>query len=328
MQKWKKTITFALTISATPLNNAYQGGTFFIDMTTYTKLPISIGEQISILKQRGLSFENESDAFIRLKNISYFRLASYWIPMEQDKKTHCFKPEATFGDVLTLYNFDKELRDLLFAVIQTIEIGFRSRIIQMVSSRYGAFWFADKTLFSDYIIFEKCFSSLQSEITRSKEEFLSEHFRKYDTPPYPPAWKTLEVSSFGTLSKLYCNIVDIDLKKQIARDLGLPQHLYLESWMKSLSVLRNCIAHHARIWNRKFPWKPKMPYGLSNKWIEKTVSGERLYAQLCCMAYLLNVILPDNMFRIKLKSLIARYPLVDIRAMGFPDRWMAEPLWR
>lgn len=83
-----------------------------------------------------------------------------------------------------------------------------------------------------------------------KRRFLIEHYAKYDTPPYPPAWKTLEVSSFGTLSKLYCNLSDNNLKKQIARELGLPQHLYLESWIKSLSVLRNCIAHHARIWNR------------------------------------------------------------------------------
>ena len=80
----------------------------------------------------------------------------------------------------------------------------------------------------------------------SKEDFLIEHFAKYDNPSYPPAWKTLEVSSFGTLSKLYCNLADNNLKKQIAREFGLPQHLYLESWIKSLSVLRNCIAHHAR----------------------------------------------------------------------------------
>ncbi|WP_353955686.1 hypothetical protein [uncultured Odoribacter sp.] len=35
------------------------------------------------------------------------------------------------------------------------------------------------------------------------------------------------------LSKLYCNLSDNNLKKQIARELGLPQHLYLESWIKN-----------------------------------------------------------------------------------------------
>lgn len=281
-----------------------------------------------MLKQRGLCFEDEAEASIRLRNISYFRLASYWKPMEQDKVRHIFKTDATFERALTLYDFDKELRNLLFAAIQAIEIGLRSRVIQTVSSRYGAFWFADETLFTDHAIFCNCLTSLQNEIARSKEDFLTEHFDKYDQPPYPPAWKALEVSSFGTLSKLYCNIADNDVKKQIARDLGLPQHLYLESWVKCLSVLRNCIAHHARIWNRKFPWKPQLPRRLRHSWIDKPTPRERLYAQLCCIAYLLDTIQPYNPFKPRLKSLIVQYSTVDTRAMGFPDSWQEEQLWK
>lgn len=297
-------------------------------MATYTKHPISISEQISTLKQRGLLFEDEAKAFTRLKNISYFRLASYWKPMEQDKVRHVFKPDSTFERALSLYDFDKELRNLLFAAIQSIEIGLRSRVIQTVSARYGAFWFADETLFANNEIFCNCLNNLRNEISRSKEEFLTEHFGKYDDPPYPPAWKTLEVSSFGTLSKLFCNISDNNVKKQIARDLGLPQHVYLESWIKSLSVLRNSIAHHARIWNRKFAWKPQLPHSLCNSWINKPVSQERLYAQLCCIAYLLNAMQQSKSFGQMLKSLLSAYPMVDTRAMGFPPAWQEEPLWK
>jgi hypothetical protein len=36
-----------------------------------------------------------------------------------------------------------------------------------------------------------------------------EHFKKYDSPSMPPVWKTLEVASFGTLSKLFCNMMDV-----------------------------------------------------------------------------------------------------------------------
>lgn len=166
--------------------------------------------------------------------------------MESDKVNHVFKPKSKFENVVTLYNFDKELRTLIFSAIQSIEIALRTKVIQIVSSNCGAFWFADKSLFSNTTIFSKCLSNIEEELKRSKEDFLIEHFAKYDNPSYPPAWKTLEVSSFGTLSKLYCNLADNNLKKQIAREFGLPQHLYLESWIKSLSVLRNCIAHHAR----------------------------------------------------------------------------------
>lgn len=296
---------------------------------TYNKQPISIADQISILKSRGLMFDNEQEAVEYLKIISYFRLASYWKPMENDKLKHIFKPNSKFENVVTLYNFDKELRTLIFSAIQSIEIALRTKIIQIVSSNYGAFWFTEKSLFTNTTIFSKCLLNIEEELKRSKEDFLIEHFAKYDNPPYPPAWKTLEVSSFGTLSKLYCNLADNNLKKQIARELGLPQHLYLESWIKSLSVLRNCIAHHARIWNRKYPWKPQIPPKLQSPWIQNsTISHEKLYAQLCCIGYLLNAIHPNNNFRQQLKTLLSKYSIVDISAMGFPKLWYNEALWK
>lgn len=298
-------------------------------MTTYNKQPISIADQISILKSRGLMFDNEQEAVEYLKIISYFRLASYWKPMESDKLKHIFKSNSKFENVVILYNFDKELRTLIFSAIQSIEIALRTKIIQIVSSNYGAFWFTEKSLFTNTTIFSKCLLNIEEELKRSKEDFLIEHFAKYDNPPYPPAWKTLEVSSFGTLSKLYCNLADNNLKKQIARELGLPQHLYLESWIKSLSVLRNCIAHHARIWNRKYPWKPQIPQKLQSPWIQNsTISHEKLYAQLCCIGYLLNAIHPNNNFKQKLKILLSKYSIVDISAMGFPKLWYNEALWK
>lgn len=249
--------------------------------------------------------------------------------MESDKVNHVFKPKSKFENVVALYNFDKELRTLIFSAIQSVEIALRTKVIQIVSSNCGAFWFADESLFSNTTIFSKYLSNIEEELKRSKEDFLIEHFAKYDNPPYPPAWKTLEVSSFGTLSKLYCNLADNNLKKQIAREFGLPQHLYLESWIKSLSVLRNCIAHHARIWNRKYPWKPQLPKKLQNPWIQdKAISQEKLYAQLCCMAYLLDAICPDNGFKKNLKVLLSEYSIVDAAAMGFPKLWYNEPLWK
>lgn len=320
---------FAATISATPLDEAYQGGTyFFVPMSTYTKQPLRVDEQIEMLKRRGLHFDDESAAIEKLKVISYFRLANYWKPMESDKQRHVFKADSKFADVVALYDFDKELRSLIFSAVQSIEIALRTKVVQIVSSEHGPFWFAEEALFSHSSIFSLCLARIKSELERSKEDFLLEHFVRYDEPPYPPAWKTLEVTSLGTLSKLYCNLSDNHLKKRIAKELGLPQHLYLESWIKSLSVLRNCVAHHARIWNRKYPWKPQLPRKLPHSWIEgKGVLQEKLYAQLCCIAYLMDAIQPDNTFKLRLKELLADHPIVDVAAMGFTKGWHDEALW-
>ena len=62
-------------------------GVLYIYVMRYSKQPISITEQIDILKRRGLVFDNEQEAISVLENISYFRLAGYWRTMEQDSYT-------------------------------------------------------------------------------------------------------------------------------------------------------------------------------------------------------------------------------------------------
>lgn len=60
----------------------------------YNKQPISISDQIDILKRRGLMFNEEQEAKNILENVSYFRLAGYWRTMEQDGSRHirqCFE---------------------------------------------------------------------------------------------------------------------------------------------------------------------------------------------------------------------------------------------
>jgi abortive infection bacteriophage resistance protein len=42
--------------------------------------------------------------------------------MESDKVNYVFKPKNKFENVVTLYNFDKELRTHIFSAIQSIEI--------------------------------------------------------------------------------------------------------------------------------------------------------------------------------------------------------------
>ncbi|MBQ8501687.1 MAG: Abi family protein [Bacteroides sp.] len=295
----------------------------------YLKRPITYIQQIERLKEHGLLIQNEEQALKQLQIISYFRLANYWRPMEQDKNTHQFKPNSYFENALNLYYFDKKLRALIFTAIQSIEIALRTQMIHHVSMKYGAFWFMDETLCVNKKMFEENLTRIQQEVKRSKEEFIQEHFVKYKTPVLPPVWKTLEVVSLGTLSKLYCNLADNGIKKQIAREFKLPQHLYLESWFKCAAVLRNCVAHHARIWNRRFPLKPQLPHKLSGSWINTSHTEDtKFYVQLCYLAYLQDCIHPDNTFKKDFFELLHSYPNVDTKAMGFPENWQSESLWK
>lgn len=295
----------------------------------YTKQPLSISDQTAMLKARGLIFADEQKAQQMLATVSYFRLAAFLRPMEADKTTHQYKPNATFEKAVALYEFDAELREHLFRGISKIEITLRTKMIHHFSLKHGAFWFLNMQLCNNEHLFLENLIAIDREISRSKEDFIKEHILKYDKPAFPPAWKTMELLSLGTLAKLYFNTSDTKLKKTIAREFGHPNHLALESWMTSITALRNHCAHHARVWNRNYPVTPELPRRLQNPWLNNTnVTFNKLYPQLCCIAYWLRSIDPQSTFVADLKTLLVKYPTVDIAAMGFPKGWQQEPLWQ
>ena len=249
--------------------------------------------------------------------------------MEENSRIHRFRNGSRFSSVLTLYNFDSELRSLVFNALQHVEIASRTKINQHFAMTYGSFWFMDSSLASNEYRYNKNLESLRTELSRCRDEFILEHFRKYDSPEFPPSWKTLEVASFGTLSKLYNNMNDFNLMKRVARDFDMPQHEYLRSWLESLTIVRNYCAHHTRLWNAHFAVRPKITSRMRQRWIRNlNFPIDRLYPQLCCIAYWLNSINPQNTFVQDFRSLLSRYPMVQPSMMGFPRGWENEPLWQ
>lgn len=295
----------------------------------YTKQAISLAEQIEILRMRGLIIDDETECLKVLKNVSYFRMAGYWRPLEKDKKLHTFKPDSHFHNVVLLYQFDTELKALIFTAIQQIEIAVRTKMIQNIAIKHGAFWFMESSLAKDQVTYTICMSNLRKELKRAYDEFIKEHFQKYDEPEYPPAWKTLEVASIGTLSKLFQNLSDNKIKKRIAHDFNIPTADCLESWLQSLTIVRNACAHHGRLWNAHIPITPQIACKMRGDWIaHHDFPQTRIYSFICSIAYWMNAIDDQNTFSGDLKALLAKYPLADTHAMGFHQDWQEEDLWK
>src|SRR5690554_1309996 len=302
----------------------------------FNKEALTIEEQVELLIKRGLKIKNQSLAKKYLANISYYRLGEYWHVMQSDKITHIFKPNSKFADVIALYNFDAELRLLLFDVIEKIEISLRTKLIYHLSHEIDPWWFQNFELFTDSRELVKTLSNLQQELERSKDVTIKSHFKKYKNDKrFPPSWKSLEQTSFGALSKLYGNLKPtVRSKDTIAIELGAVNHTYLPSWLQSISQIRNYCAHHSRLWNRNLPGTVKLLSNPPNPWIKEIVNVPKqhefihLYVHMCIMKYLLNVIQPGNNFTSRLKNLLLRYPNVDPNALGIKPNWEQEPLWK
>ena len=295
----------------------------------YTNPPLDAYTLLANLKDKGLAIEDEEKAIAFLGHVSYFRFAAYLRPFKMNDDAERYKQTATFEKAVALYDFDAKLRMLLFSTIQQIEISLRSKIINQFSLAHGAFWFSDSELAIDKHKFTENLSTLDRELQRSKDDFIKEHFAKYGKEDFPPAWKLIDLTSFGCLTKLFFNFTDESVKKKIARSYGVPQQEILESWMKAINALRNCCAHHGRVWNRTMPVMPKMPSRLRQPWIaNKPLIANKLYSVLCCLIYWANAIDPQNGLNQKFKCMLNEYPMVDVAAMGFPESWLEEAIWQ
>lgn len=312
----------------------------------YRKIPLSIKTQIAKLEKRGLILDDKNLAEDYLSNISYYRLRAYTYPF-QDNTTieadHRFlRKDIHFKDIIDLYCFDRRVRSLVFNAIEKIEVALRSKIVQLYSESTGkSHWHEDKALFKDNYrwiegkkvsIYTTLFHDIKHEIDRSNEDFIKHYRNKYSNPETPPAWMTLEVISFGTLSRLYELLKKDNNKQAIAKQLGLNKINILENWMHALSNLRNCCAHHSRIWNRRFIVNILFPTNadylfLDRETIAKT-KRNKLFAYLCCIKYILDIISPHNDFHQNLKKLIADGgKLLSLKDMGFPDNWNYLSMW-
>ncbi|SFN80868.1 Abortive infection bacteriophage resistance protein [Bizionia echini] len=304
----------------------------------FSKKPTTIQQQIAQLQKRGLQISNVPLAEKYLANISYYRLGEYWYVMQEDKENHTFKPNSRFKDVIALYNFDAELRLLLFDVIEKIEISLRTKLIYNLSHEIDPWWFCNSEIFIDRLQFTRTLAKIEEEITRarSKDITIKNHFKKHkDDLRFPPSWKCLEQVSFGNLSKLYGNLTHkVNSKDSIAQEFGAVNHTYLPSWLQSIAQIRNFCAHHSRLWNRNLPGTVKLLPKPPNPWITdidnvpKQHEFSKLYVHMCLMKYLLNTIQPNNQFTTRLNDLFIKYPNVDPNALGMKLNWQKEPLWQ
>jgi abortive infection bacteriophage resistance protein len=297
--------------------------------TKYTKKCTLPQELVTLLKSRGLAIHDEQKAINYLTNIGYFRLSAYLYPLLKDpKKEHFYKDGTSFSMALEMYRFDRKLRVLLFNEIEKIEVAIRSAMNNIICNGLDdVFWMTTPTYFSSPSIFAKTKKLIQLETGKTKEEFISHFYDTYNHP-FPPAWMISEIIPLGVLCNIFNNLKSKGLKKDIAQHFGLSLPAF-SSWILILSNLRNLCGHHIRIWNKEIPLVATDPLRHIYPWIDATQTNpKRIYYRICIIKYLLFTVSPNNTFTQKMKSLLAKFPTIDIRAMGFPDDWQDEPLWK
>lgn len=294
----------------------------------YTKQYSNPSQLVQLLKSRGLFIGDDSKAESMIRSVGYYRLSAYLYPFLQiPKQTHTFKTGTSFETVSTIYEFDRQLRFLIFDQIERIEIAVRSALVNITSNELSnPFWMTDTQCFANADKFLRTKQLIDKELTTSREDFI-EHFRAVYSNPYPLVWMIAEIMPLGVLTRVYENMASNQIRKKIARYFGLNIPVF-SSWLTIITLTRNSCCHHARMWNRNLSLRALTMQRWSSPWVSSAVKQGRIFFTLCILKHFVNIVRPDNTFKSDLSNLLSSYPMVDPRAMGFPKGWENEPLWK
>lgn len=218
------------------------------------KQATTISQQIELLKKRGMIVPNEDKAAEILMDIGFYRLGFYAFPFEKsfpslEHRTHEYKPNTSFVDVVDLYYFDYDLRKILTYYLNRIEVNLRTYITYTVSNHYREYptWFVDPNIMqSNYIAYfeDKVYKTIR------ENPVIKRHHVKYAKDKFAPAWKTLEFMTLGNVCSLFNNLKDNNLKKSIAEHYKCGLGVFI-NYLETIRVIRNSCAHGSCIYNIK-----------------------------------------------------------------------------
>ena len=284
----------------------------------------TIDEQIELLKSRGLIINdedlNEAKDFLMRNN--YYRISGYSLTL---RKHDVFYPGVTMGNIIDIYNFDREMRNLLLWAIEIIEVNAKSIYAHLFSKKYGGLGYLDSSYFTDAgkhaAILAKSADAISQRLNH--EAYLQHYIN--DLKEDLPLWAFVDLLTISDISILY-QISDEPLKKEIALQYKLTHTEapnVLSNFLHGMTIIRNLCAHDSRIFNRLFVRKPDL-----NKkerlLLRRDKNGQPDNSHLFGYILIIKRMLSAEefaTFKARLVNLHKQIPFVNMRYYGFPDNW-------
>lgn len=296
--------------------------------TSSLKPKKTYAEQLAILKSRGLEIEDEALALHALTHHNYYRLSAYRLPYTLPNNPDKFAPGAQFGQIWRLYVFDQDLRRLVWSACERLEVSLRARWAYVLAHSLN-----DPLAYQNQVHFQgpgftETRRRIEEDIKQSHERFIEHH--RQNGQPWPPIWVVSEVITFGSLTRLVRYHKEQRVRQEISNTYALDERS-LCSIIHHLALIRNKVAHHARLWDNPPNVRPmlpkKAPVALL-KTLDYTPTGQgKVYNTLVLLAHLVRCVQPDDPWPRQVRELLHTLDLALLPRLGAPGDWSSRPIW-
>lgn len=295
----------------------------------------SFDEQVSLIIEKGIEIKDKDYAKEMLQQIGYFPLIGGYKHLFKIPTTNKYKAGTTIEEIISLYTFDKELRELFFKYLLQIERHMRSLMSYYFTPYYGTAekQYLDIKNYNDtkrnHATIVKLISTLKRATTTTDYTYINYYRKTYGNIPL---WVSINILTFGNISKMF-QVFPQSLKSKVLKNFEQLNQRQMDQFLSVLTKYRNVCAHGERLFTYKttdsiadtpLHKKLSLPYS-GNQYMK---GKQDLFAMVIAFKYLL----PRNdflEFKRQLAKEINRANMEVkhinetelLNSMGFPENW-------
>src|SRR5574344_1107069 len=293
----------------------------------------TIEEQILILQNKGLVIEDVDYAKDILMRENYFFISGYRHLFLRSPKDRAFLPNTNFRELYAVFNFDRQIRNIVFKNLLIIENNMKSIFSYQLSKKYGIKEkeYLNANNFTSDPEKQRQINDLikkmkrQIRVNGSQHSATCHYINNYG---YIPLWVVVKVLSFGIVSELF-TIMKREDQQAIADVYNISINNLL-TYLPILANFRNLCAHEDILYDHQ-----------TQKVIDDTkyhealdiplMDGEYIYGKddLFALIIILKQMLRDEEFRLLISEFSYEIDVLSgklhtipvskfLDAMGFP----------
>lgn len=170
--------------------------------------------------------------------------------------------DASDASVQRVHDFDSALRSVALGLSERSELALRGHLDTRGAARFGSHWYLDRRAFRDTFDHRALLQRARAALDRTADPAIRSAWRERRLERVPFGMLAEELS-LGELSRLTGGL-EPAARDEIAEAFHLPPATIRAS-LQHLTHVRNCCAHHTRLWGRRFRIPPptfRSPAGL------------------------------------------------------------------
>ena len=277
---------------------------------------------IEYLSSKGVIISDKENALQKIERYTYYSIVNTYKSIFKDKNGN-YIDNVTFDEIYALFEFDKNLKNIILKNCLEIETVIKSIMANQISKIYGVKDYLKTSNWDNSIdntIKENLFNKINNEIEKdyNTHTAVTHYIDKYG---FVPPFVLVKILTFGVASSYYGLLKQSD-RQAIAKYFKISDKL-LKQILKNLTTIRNVAAHSDRLYN--YTSKFYLSFKLIDKNYVKSDNITNLYMVIRCMEKLLT----KEQYKDLYNSIIKEIKVLDkklnsiniskvLKIMGFP----------